>query len=51
MKRESRRAVATVIDRTGNRGPTLRDLAILATAACAAVIYVSYLSVRDFSLW
>jgi hypothetical protein len=46
MKRENRRAVATVIDRTGNRGPTLRDLAILATAACAAVIYV-----RDFSLW
>lgn len=51
MKRDNRHAVAaTLIDRSGDRGPTLRDLAILATAACVAIVYVSYISLRDFHL-
>lgn len=42
MKRDNRHAAAT-LDRSGNRGPSVRDLIILATVASVTIIYVSYI--------
>lgn len=43
MKRENQRPIATaLLDRSGDHGPSMRDLFIFGGVASLTVIYVSY---------